>query len=512
MTAATLVPSSPAPRSQTVLLLAGAVLLLPLLAYFGTAASIVQIWQRSDTFAHGYAILPLSLWLIWQRRAVLRNLPIQPYWPAVAALALCGLAWLLAELGEVQFVRQYAFGAMLPLTALAILGLPMARAMAFPLLFILFAVPFGEVFIEPLIGVTANFTVWALQMTGIPVFREGNNFSLPSGNWSVVEACSGVRYLISSVTLGCLYAYLTYRSTLRRGVFIVFSILVPIAANGLRAYMIVMMGHLSGMTMAVGVDHLIYGWVFFGIVMFVLFSVGSLWREDHTAPDGAAEQPAAVRPASAPPARMALAALVIGACLFTWPAYLAYLDRAPLGAMASAPVLDFTPRWQAAATGPAWRPAYPRAAAELHRSYLQGGQAVDLSVLYYRLPPKGTKLISSTNRLADFETWRQLGETRPRFQLGARSLQVREAVLTGPNGKRLVWHWYEIDGSAVVSDVAGKLLQVRQKLVGNGSDGAAVMLSAHFDEDPEQARKALRAFALENLSTLEASLAANRRP
>jgi exosortase len=69
-----------------------------------------------------------------------------------------------------------------------------------------------------------------------------------------VEACSGVRYLISSVTLGCLYAYLTYQSTKKRLLFIAVSIVVPIIANGLRAYMIVMIGHLSGMELATGGD------------------------------------------------------------------------------------------------------------------------------------------------------------------------------------------------------------------------------------------------------------------
>ncbi len=120
-----------------------------------------------------------------------------------------------------------------------------------------------------LIDWTADFTIAALKLTGIPVFREGAHFQIPSGRWSVVEACSGVRYLIASLMVGILYAYLTYRSMRRRLLFIGVSILVPIVANWLRAYMIVMIGHLSGNTLAVGVDHIIYGWIFFGVVMAV---------------------------------------------------------------------------------------------------------------------------------------------------------------------------------------------------------------------------------------------------
>jgi exosortase len=122
----------------------------------------------------------------------------------------------------------------------------------FPLLFLFFAVPVGDFLLPRLMEWTADFTVQALRLTGIPVFREGQNFVIPSGNWSVVEACSGIRYLIASLTVRTLYAYLTYTSLKRRLTFILVSLLVPILANWFRAYMIVMLGHLSGNKLATG--------------------------------------------------------------------------------------------------------------------------------------------------------------------------------------------------------------------------------------------------------------------
>lgn len=88
---------------------------------------------------------------------------------------------------------------------------------------------------------TAKITVICLRMSGIPVYQEGLQFVIPSGNWSVVEACSGIRYLIASVTVGTLFAYLNYRSLKRRLLFVVVSFLVPIIANWARAYIIVML-------------------------------------------------------------------------------------------------------------------------------------------------------------------------------------------------------------------------------------------------------------------------------
>ena len=127
-------------------------------------------------------------------------------------LAMLGFSWLLATLASVLVFQQLFLITMIPAVVWTILGGQMVRALAFPLAYLLLAVPFGEALIPPLIDFTADFTVKALQLTGIPVYREGSFFTIPSGNWSVVEACSGLRYLIASFTLGTLYAYLTYRS------------------------------------------------------------------------------------------------------------------------------------------------------------------------------------------------------------------------------------------------------------------------------------------------------------
>ena len=139
--------------------------------------------------------------------------------------------------------------------------------MLFPLAFLFFAAPVGEFLMPWLMARTADFTVFALRLSGIPVYREGLHFIIPSGSWSIVEACSGVRYLIASLMAGTLFAYFNYRSLRRRLLFVVVALLVPIVANWLRAYFIVLFGHLSDNKLAVAADHLIYGWVFFGVVI-----------------------------------------------------------------------------------------------------------------------------------------------------------------------------------------------------------------------------------------------------
>jgi exosortase A len=493
-------------------MLVSALALLSLFAlYFPTVASIVSIWNSSETFAHGYVILPISLWLVWRRRENFRSHPPTPWWPALLPLALAGAGWFAARLGEVQVVMQYAFVAMIPLGALALFGRRLAGSLAFPLLFLLFAVPFGEVFVAPLIDFTANFTVWAVQATGIPVLRSGTHFELPTGSWSVVEACSGVRYLISSVTLGCLYAYLTYRSSLRRAMFIALSVVVPVFANGMRAYMIVMMGHFSGMTVAVGVDHLIYGWLFFGLVMFIMFWIGSYWRED-TSAEPVVAAPAGEPAAPAPAARIAAMAAAVFALAAVWPALAQYVDRANTNpAPVQLPAVAST--WQAAPAFTDWQLDYMAPDARFDGAFRSNAadRPVGLTVLYYRNQDKQKALISSLNRLAAYkDTWHVTASSQRTETVAGQVLTLRESTLEGQRGALLVWDWMSIGERRTTSNVVGKLWQTQSKLLLRGDDGALVVMAAPYNENPDAARAALRAFAADNLRAVDAALAAAR--
>ena len=499
--------SAPAPLSRAQAAVLALAMLAPILFYFATAGSMVAIWNSSDTFAHGYAILPISLALIWRRRENFSLIPTRPYLPALLLLAVLGAGWLAARMGDVQVVMQYAFVAMFPVAALALFGPRLAWSLAFPLLFLLFAVPFGEVFVEPLIQFTADFTVWAVQATGIPVLRNGTRFELPTGSWSVVEACSGIRYLISSITLGCLYAYLTYRSPLRRAVFIGLSVVVPIVANGLRAYMIVMIGHSSGMELATGVDHIIYGWLFFGLIMFSMFWIGSYWRED----EQPAEQRAAAH-ASVPslPGRILPAALGVVLVAALWPGFAVWNDRAnhnPDPVKLAEPGLG----WQVAAGFPDWRVEYMEPDARLERTYARTGidRPVRLQVLYYRNQTKQKGLISSVNRLTGEKSpWHPLSSAGRTEQVGGRPLALRETVLNSAAGKLVVWQVLWIDGHYTASNVVGKLRQAESRLRFRGDDGAMIALAAPFTESEDSARAALRAFLGDNFKTLDATLVA----
>ncbi len=264
-----------------------------ILVYAGTYWSMVSIWWRSDTFAHGFFILPISLYLVWTEKEELRELKPMPDWKGIVAVAALGFGWLLARLANVLVVEQYLAVASLIAVLYTVLGPTVSRRIAFPLGFLLFAVPIGEALIPTLIDHTTAFVVWALQLAGIPVLRNGNVLTLPNGVWSVVEACSGLRYLIACITIGLPFAYLMYSSWKRRAAFVALSVVVPIVANWVRAFMIIWLGYVSDMRLAKGVDHLIYGWVLYAVIMFLLLWVGSLFRDDMSSRESQGSVPSA---------------------------------------------------------------------------------------------------------------------------------------------------------------------------------------------------------------------------
>jgi len=250
-----------------------------------TLASTVNTWNTSDTYGHGYLIPILSLYFIWLKRFELKATIIKPfYWAILPIIALC-LFWLIGELSYTNVVRQFAVFLLPFFFVLFMFGKEVSKVLAFPLLFLIFCVPFGEGLIPLLQVITAEITIYFIEMIGIPVYVDGLFITLTSGIFEVAKACSGISYLISSLALGSFYAFITYNSPKRRLLFILFSLVVPVLANGLRALLIVLLAHYSDLAIATGFDHLIYGWLFFGLIIFIMFSVGNKWAENNVFKD-----------------------------------------------------------------------------------------------------------------------------------------------------------------------------------------------------------------------------------
>jgi exosortase A len=497
----------------------GAVTLAALTAllaiYRETFFSMVDTWNRSETFAHGFLIFPIGAYLVWRKRSDLAKLmPATDYRPLLI-LAVLGLVWLLANIAGVLVVQQFALIAMIPSLLCAILGWKVVSEIAFPLGFLFFAVPFGEFLIPPLMDFTADFTVAMLKLTGIPVYREGTFFSIPSGDWSVVEGCSGLRYLIASITLGFLYAYLSYRSYWRRAAFMILACIFPVIANGLRAYMIVMIAHLSDMKLALGVDHFIYGWVFFGLVMLLLFWLGSLWIDQSI---GKADQESV--DSSVPPAitvdmralaKVAALSLMIA---LVWPQRAAYIERKAeaLGAASwNVGIPEPISPWRLSSEAvTSWKPRYIGADAETQAFYTDGMHDVALYLMYYRSQRQGRELINSQNILIPQKNpvWRMPEEKPITIALGGEDIQVLRGKLRSDRQNLLTWRLNIISGRYIVNEYWGKILEARDQFLGKIDGEAGIVLAVPLVDSASEveAGKVLQNFLEAMTPSIEKSM------
>lgn len=500
--------SAPTPDTRTapVWPWAAAVTLVTLAAvsavYWPTLASMVDIWWRSETFAHGFLVAPISAYMVWYRREDLAPVAPRPALLALPLVLLASIGWFVFSTADINALTQLSYVVMLQSAIVAVLGWRAAWALVFPIAYLWFAVPMGERLEQPLMDFTTVFTVRALELTGIPVYVEGRFLQIPTGNWEVAEACSGIRYLIASLALGTLYAYITYKAFWRRALFIGLAILVPILANGVRAYGIVMLGHLSGMTLAVGVDHIIYGWFFFGLVMLALFMVGGLWRERDagpgdrpapavTGPSGRAAGPLTLVAAGAVTLLVAAAGQGIATSLqvFEDP-HQGYVVRLPAGEGG----------WTGPAeTGDAWVPDFKGATERLRGAYLGTAGRVETRLVHYRREGQGAELVNSLNRVWSGEGWRRVAERRLSVAAGAGDpLRVHEVQLRRDGVLRVVWTWYDLAVGRTPEPYGAKFLGVWARLTGAPYGGSFVAVAADTPDRPEPARAVLEAFLAHN--------------
>ncbi|MHB9103118.1 MAG: exosortase C-terminal domain/associated protein EpsI [Sulfuricella sp.] len=283
-------------------------------------------------------------------------------------------------------------------------------------------------------------------------------------------------------------------------------------ANGMRAYMIVMIAHLSDMKLALGVDHLIYGWVFFGVVMMLLFWIGAIWREDqedHPAGEVKSSMGAASTPIPSRAFVMAGITLITVAAL--WPAYAAYLDSRPVktrGLLIELP--DSMNGWvKQNAPLSDWQPHYIGPDAHTLQTYQKNGMAVSLYLGYYRTQRQGAELITSQNYMITQKhpVWSNVGEAPRVISLRGRSETIQQTLLRSPDKRLLVWSWNSLAGTYTVNTYLAKLLLAKARMLGQQDDGSAIIIDSPYEDTPESAALALKAFIQDMLPAIQESIA-----
>lgn len=239
-------------------------------------AAIADQWWNSSTYNH-MLLVPLIIgWLVWLRLPQLRKITPQLWWPGLVLFGGAALLWVLGSFAGFSLVMQAGAVAMLAASLLALLGIRVGYALVFPIGYMAFLLPFGDELVPALQMITARLTIALVHFSAIPASIDGVFIDTPAGLFEVAEACSGVKFLVAMVAFGVLVANICFTSWSRRWAFLALCVVMPVLANGVRAWGTVYVAQFRGAAYAGGFDHIVYGWIFFALV--IAATVGMGWR------------------------------------------------------------------------------------------------------------------------------------------------------------------------------------------------------------------------------------------
>jgi exosortase len=242
----------------------------------------VQDWWDDPNFSHGFLIPVFSGFVVWHERKRLVQLPVSPSWLGLPVIAASLGVLIVGVLGAELFLSRSSFLFLLAGLVIYFLGWNYFRAIIFPWGFLFLMIPIPAIIFNriafPLQLVASRLASALLELTGVPVLREGNVIQLPAMLLEVAEACSGIRSLMSLLALAVIYAYFLEPKTCRRVLLAVAAVPIAVMANGMRVVGTGLMVHWWDPEKALGFFHTFSGWVIFVVSLGMLFLVHGAMR------------------------------------------------------------------------------------------------------------------------------------------------------------------------------------------------------------------------------------------
>lgn len=463
------------PQLKTIVLSLFAIVLSWIFVFWQGLTTAIDIWLISEIFNHCLFVLPGTAYLIYLNKDKLDFNQLKPNYYVLFLCLGSLLLYAIGLAGDVQLFMHVATFTFLPLVLWAYLGNKLALQILFPLSFILFCIPVGEELIPTLQEVTADLSMVMLNWTGIPIYRSGLYIEIPQGRFLVAEACSGISFFIASIVIGSLYSYLNLRSAKRRLGFMIIAIAFPVIANAIRVFGIILTGYVSDMEHAVGADHLVYGWIFFSLVIVCLLAIGELIREKLPANESP-QVSAKLDPIETQKTdyKASIIIIIVMALFWTW--FNSISSQLNELTQPSSIVLHTPEQSDGETLRYNWQPEFRDPFQESQFQSVVNGQQLDTYIVWY---PKGHgELVSSLNRLYSEKSW-TLEQTHYFETEGVQNIALDTIV--NPDSKRLLVHWYVIDGKVFTSKRDAKLFEIYRILTGAYLGSGLVAMSIKTD-------------------------------
>ncbi len=476
--------------SKAMLLRIGTLVVVFLLLYAPVLRDLVGNWWTRDNYSYGFLILPISLYLVWVKRSELAQLPLKPgnVWGLSLILA-AGILLLLGMGGSVIVLKGLSFVGMIVGLVLLLLGTAYAKALAFPIAYLVFMIPiFDEVLAPlhwPLQLYTASMAVRLLQLLGFSALVEQQYIVLPRTTLEVARACSGTHYLISILAIGLPLAYLTLRTWWSRGALILSAVAVGVGANWLRVVLIGIWANWGGDVLHGPFEifrAMFVAWV--GVLALVAAAWGLSKMQAPTARNPRM-QPLPMHQRGAgelcPPLEWNRSWHIGLVALIVFGVSMLFLDRGPVQLkedLATLPIsFDGWRGEQADLKHAIFR--IEGADQELLRAYQNHeGRPLQLYVAYLASQGQWKKLV-------DYRTAR-LHQDADVVEITIRPGQViavNRGHLRGPQSEHQVIFWYDIDGHIIADRYRAKLETMRDALVHGRTNGALVLIAGDSVDD-----------------------------
>jgi EpsI family protein len=456
---------------------------------FGGIAPSEQGWYAS-------MVLISAGWVAWSLRERLTATAIRPCWPGLLGIALGGLVWFTGETVFVRALSDYAVIIVFAMAVLTVLGYQWFVALRFALAILILIVPLSGPLVPALVEWTANVVFVALQASGVPIYRDGAYFMVPSGAWAVVDACSGVGFLNTVLLLAALYVWFMYQSTARRIAFFSGAIVLAVTGNWLRAYLTILIAHLSD-NRFLRDDHGTFGWLLFAALLSLYFLLGWRFRESAVAGQTAVTGNAAGAPRPATMSAILPVLIATGAVIALWPLAQALTLGTQAAAGSRIASVAAQAGWSAVADTPlSWTPRLKNPTWTKTQIFEKSGKRVSVFIGYFENQTWDSKLVTSANQFTDSDDpiWVLAQRGKHQTSQAGKHLQVATGIIKSRERRLLAWRWYWTDGVAVSSDTAARFNQLIGRLQERGNGGAWIAISTDASISVEDAAVTLEGF------------------
>ena len=251
--------------------------------FFSVWKNLFNIWLNSDEYSHGFFIVPLALYILWQKKNKLSTLPIKGSWIGFLMSFLALLLFFIGHIGHIETLKSLTMIFFIAGSIIFLFGFRIFKELLFPICILLFMIPIpSQIFAAATISLQLFVSAISSNLVsalGVPLYREGNVIHLPEQTLQVVQACSGMRSLLTLLTLSTVFGYFTLRSNILRTLLFFSGFPIAVFVNIIRVALLISSIHFLDIDLTKGTLHTFFGLGIFLLALVLLFIIKELFTK-----------------------------------------------------------------------------------------------------------------------------------------------------------------------------------------------------------------------------------------